>query len=201
MLKLGANENFKKETIPDVNNSLIVELLNEISTLEKDLREKGLIHKLSDFFDEDKNGDGKIWAKKEVFRKYGESNSKPDEKLPGITEYMGLYIISERNENDIKPTYVGISRKIIQRLKNHAYGPSKDTATLAYLLAFGNNKDKESKYKFNENIDDIAELSKKQVRNLFVYIYPYNKCNYKLQLLEVLVACKLKAYWNSFKTH
>ncbi|HNW88509.1 MAG TPA: hypothetical protein PKN48_02535 [Bacteroidales bacterium] len=201
MIILNTGDNFKKEAIPDMNDQLMVELNNEIDSLSEGLEKNGLMHILSDFFDDRRNSEENIRTVKDIFIKFGECNSLAAKDSKSKTEYMGIYIFSEKVGNDIKPVYVGISRKIIRRLKNHAYGPTKDTATLAYLLAFGDKTDLKSRHKFNDNIDKIADISRLNVRNLFVYIHLYNDCHYKLQLLEVLAACKFKTKWNSFKTH
>ncbi len=201
MIIQGSKINFKTEAIPDVSEKLMDELIREINSLESDLERNGLNHNLSDFFDDQRNDGGNIITNKGIFKEYGTCNSKAEKNSKSFTEYSGLYIFSEKIDNNIKPVYVGISRTIIKRLKNHAFGPSKDTATLAYLLAFGDKTDETSRHKFNDNIDKIADISRLNVRNLFVYIHLYNECHYKLQLLEVLAACKFKTKWNSFKTH
>lgn len=191
-------ENFNKEPIPDVNKLLVDELLNEINKIENNLKNIGSRNKLIKFYSFNKTRE--TWeAQKKVFEEYGKCNSKATNKRKSDTEYMGLYVFSKKIGNDFKPVYVGISRKIIQRLRNHAFGKTADTSTLAFLFA---KKEGISKEHYNDsgNMDEMDKYSER-VRNLFVYIYPFNQCNYKLHLLEVLAACKFKTKWNSFKTH
>lgn len=192
--------NFNEEPIPDGNKSLVDELLNEINKIKKGINKKGFENRLTKFYSFNENR-GTWEAQKKIFEKYGKCNSKATDKRKSETEYMGLYFFSEKIGNDFKPVYVGISRKIIQRLRNHAFGKTTDTSTLAYLMKFGKDANKKTKEIYNNAQNDIAEASKKRVRDLFVFIYPYNDCHYKLQLLEVLAACKFKTKWNSFKTH
>ncbi len=121
-----------------------------------------------------------------------------------------MYVFGEKDENII-PVYVGISRDIFKRLKQHGWGKTHNAATLAYLIA-----DKEFRYNSNvrelgfsvvsksqrKHIENEADVpkAKELVRRFKVAIYPIEN-DYELYFHEVAVAGILQSKWNSFRTH
>lgn len=125
----------------------------------------------------------------------------------------GLYVFGKQDNGIVKPEYIGISRDIYRRLKQHGWGKTHNTATLAYLIA-----DKEFRnafelsgqpFEFNvvsknkrKDISNNADVQKaiNLVKQFKVAIFPID-CDYKLYFHEVAIAGILKTKWNRFRTH
>ena len=112
-------------------------------------------------------------------------------------EFMGLYIFGEDANGKVEPVYVGISRVTFKRLRNHGWGKTTATCTLAYLMA--KNENKNLKRDVIENSVHL-EPQKEKIRNLKVVLVSVKE-DYNLYFLEVALAGILKTKWNSFKTH
>ncbi len=180
------NKNYADETIP--TPAELVEEAKQHAEKIGELRK----YSFSELFTEIENK-GKteyhrntsIWSKE-----IGENN-----------DLKGLYIFYE----DDKPIYVGISRCILKRLKNHFLGKVHNEATLVYLML----RDKhdqihgvytgvrlELKIFKEERESEQAKMRK----NWKIAIIP-EEDSYKMHFFEIYLSCYLKTKWNSFETH
>ena len=124
------------------------------------------------------------------------------QSLKPKNEVKGIYIFYENDQ----PIYVGISRKIIQRLRNHFSGQSHNEASLVYLI-LRNKHDNSEKGLYMGNRAELPEFKSerksfqaKMINEWKVAILPISD-NYALYTTEVLLACELQTKWNSFQTH
>ncbi|SDI01622.1 hypothetical protein SAMN04488062_12026 [Flavobacterium omnivorum] len=115
-------------------------------------------------------------------------------------EFKGLYIFGEEKDGRVIPVYVGISRTVFRRLRQHAWGKNHNECTLAYLKT-------RDKWKKEGKITDRASITnedmtpaKKVIQNYKVVLHSVPK-DYDLYFLEVVLAGKFKTKWNSFRTH
>lgn len=192
-------ENFKQQKIPIIGTDTFEELRGKIEKLKTTVLQSDTHLKLKNLYEIKKRGiDDIIEAKKSTFEKFGKFNAFASKKRLTKTELGGLYIFYTMEKDTIDFQYVGISRKIISRLRNHGWGSHSNSSTLAFLKA---KEDGISRKSYNVKDSDIRQPYLKQVLNYYVFILPYMECTYKLQLLEVIAACNLQTYWNTFKTH
>ena len=137
---------------------------------------------------------------------FNELNYTPNTKsgkAKSKNEFKGLYIFGEEKNSEVTPVYIGISRSIYKRLRNHAFGKTSKTCTLAYLMA-------KHKYKTTNSIEKVAKgiienethlaPQKDIIKNYKVLLIPVKK-DYDLYFLEIAIAGILKTEWNSFRTH
>lgn len=140
----------------------------------------------------------KIIRNKALFNELGyipntiSSNSKNEQP----NEFKGLYIFGEKTNGIIVPVYVGISRTIFRRLRQHAWGKNHNECTLAYLKTKHSNKAITRKIVTS---DDMLP-AKSKIQNYTVVLIPVPN-DYDLYFLEVVLAGKFKTKWNSFRTH
>ena len=115
-------------------------------------------------------------------------------------EFKGLYVFGEEQNNKVTPVYVGISRTVYRRLRQHGWGAMHNQCTLAYLIAI--NKLHNNKYKgLRTDIDkEKLEFGKNIVRNYKVAMIHVPE-DFNLYFLEVTLAGYWKTKWNSFRTH
>ena len=119
--------------------------------------------------------------------------SKPSDKN---NEFKGLYVFGEVTGNEVKPIYVGISRTVFRRLRQHINGKLHNECTLAYLMA----KHNDNELTRNNCVDSILIPQKEVVRSYKVVLYPVLN-DYELYFFEVALAGIFKTKWNSFRTH
>lgn len=106
-----------------------------------------------------------------------------------------LYIFIDKS----KPIYIGISRNVRLRLRQHGWGKIYHHATLAYLITAH-----ETKYVTKRSKLDYSSVAKaqKKIRNYGVIIIPVEDNDpYLLYFLEIYLAGCLKTKWNTFRTH
>lgn len=125
----------------------------------------------------------------------GKKEQIKDGPLLTPNEFKGLYIFFD---GDI-PVYVGISRSVYRRLRQHGWGKKHNQCSLAYLMAKYVNGDIERSTVHKVHEDELT-VQKDKIRNYKVVLHPVS-CNYELYFLEIALAIKLKTKWNSFKTH
>jgi hypothetical protein len=116
---------------------------------------------------------------------------------------MGCYVILNKGE----PIYVGISKHVIERIREHVRGTDNFTATLAYRIAFSRNpykgtskeamRDTGYRSQFMKARDELCKMS--------VSIVPIDN-PLELYLFEVYCAMELNTGienggWNTFQTH
>jgi|UPI000591A174 hypothetical protein len=109
--------------------------------------------------------------------------------------FPGIYLLF----HDGTPFYVGISRNVLNRLKQHVTGKSHYSASLAYKLA----KDRIPDFTGKRSEMDISFINKAQV-----YMLEHCKASVlpiynteQLYLLELYTAMQLKTPYNTFETH
>lgn len=114
-------------------------------------------------------------------------------------EFRGMYVFGEKsNDNLVRPLYVGISRTVYRRLRQHGWGKYHNECSLAYLIA----KDHFGLpfKKIDEAYDNSLKHGKNEVRKFKVALYHFES-DYELYLMEVILAGMWKTKWNSFRTH
>jgi hypothetical protein len=115
-------------------------------------------------------------------------------------EFKGLYAFREQGaKGHGKPLYLGISRNVKNRLKQHAWGKLHNEATFAYLMARTEGAHSGSR----DSIHDTPEILKRyqeRIRQYQVAIL-LEPNDYDLYFMEVYFAGKWKTPWNSFRTH
>ena len=124
-------------------------------------------------------------------------NSKISEKKDlQNNELKGIYIFIE---NDI-PVYIGISRTIFRRLRQHGWGEKHNQCTLAYLIANSIHYKSSFSKARSEFPDHLLDEAKEKIKSFKVHLIPVDN-DYDLYFLEVTLAGLLKTKWNSFRTH
>ena len=125
-------------------------------------------------------------------------NNKLNNKSKKEDEVKGLYVFGELKDNgNVEPIYVGISRTVFRRLYQHTWGKMHNETSFSYLKA------KHFSQHTGKRIDLAEELLKEQqdkIKNYRLIVIPETN-DYDLYFMEVYIAGKLKAKWNSFKTH
>lgn len=132
---------------------------------------------------------GKIIRNKKQFEELGYT---PNES----NEFKGLYIFGVEQNGKVIPVYVGISRTVFRRLRQHTYGKNHNQCSLAYLKTKDQKLEITRKTVTNEDMLPAKEI----IQNYKVVLVPV-KNDYDLYFLEVVLAGKFKTKWNSFKTH
>lgn len=140
-----------------------------------------------------KNHFEKGCGEKTAFKSLKTANHLPSQiensTLPGI--YLLYY--------DDTPFYVGISRNVLSRLKQHVAGKSHYPASLAYKLAKDQIPDftgRRSEMEFSA-INKAQNYMLKQCKASVLPIYNAEQ----LYLLELYTAMQLKTPYNTFETH
>ena len=120
-------------------------------------------------------------------------------RLQRDSDFSGCYVLLGGEE----PIYVGISRKIVQRLLNHTRGRDYYTATLAYRMAKVEHPNAQTAKEAMKDAAFVAlfESKKAHIASLNVAFIeiddPIEMC-----LFEVYCAMELDtSRWNSFRTH
>lgn len=117
--------------------------------------------------------------------------------LPG--RIPGLYVFFER----ARPFYVGISRNVRQRIRQHVAGKGHNDASLAYLLACGGKKAPCARSEMMRDKKFAAAFQKAQgrLRSMTLRVIPVHE-PIDRYLLEVYAAMELGTLrLNSFETH
>ena len=146
---------------------------------------------------------GKIIRNKKQFDELGyEPNtlSNTNSKNQVNNEFKGLYIFGDEVNGKVIPVYVGISRSIFRRLKQHAWGMKHNECSLAYLKT-KHNWALEDKIVNRASIRDQDMLSAKSVIQNYKVVLVEVQNDYDLYFLEVTLAGIFRTKWNSFKTH
>ena len=136
---------------------------------------------------------------KKAFNDFGYVPNIKSGKAKSKNELKGLYIFGENTDGKVTPVYIGISRSIYKRLRNHAFGKLHNQCSLAYLMAKHDNPDIE-RANIHKNFQDELNTKKDIIQNYKVVLIPVKK-DYDLYFLEVALAGILKTKWNSFRTH
>ena len=113
--------NIWKESYPDDFKQLLKLCDQSLVKIEKLLNSKEC-KSLNDLYLP--NSKGEISRNRNLFEKLGYTpNSRRDKKSKQDDELSGLYVFGEyvKSEGKVIPRYVGISRTIYRRLKQHGY--------------------------------------------------------------------------------
>ena len=120
-------------------------------------------------------------------------------KLGWSHDISGCYVLSE----DKKPVYVGISRSIVRRLRQHVCGTTHSNASLAYRIArehMPHNETRDQAMK-NEQFKLKFKDAKSYLRGLNVAFVNIDN-PLVLYIFEPYCAMKYDTHkWNTFETH
>ena len=147
--------------------------------------------------------DGRIKRSEEIFNTLGyfpNTFLKTNSKIIRDNEFKGLYIFGEEIEDKIIPVYVGISRSVFRRLKQHAWGKKHNECSLAYLKTRHQHESEGKEFRRKTSKEEDMLPAKSIIRNFKVVLVNVEN-DYELYLLEVTLAGIFKTKWNSFKTH
>jgi len=114
-------------------------------------------------------------------------------------DFSGCYVMLE----DSKPVYVGISRSVLSRLRQHVTGKSHFDASLVYAVAQRTLPTKGHRSKVMEHPSFQAAFSEAQkyLRGLDVAFIEIQN-SLELYLFEAYAAMELDtSNWNTFRTH
>ncbi|HYV91512.1 MAG TPA: hypothetical protein VE978_07010 [Chitinophagales bacterium] len=115
-------------------------------------------------------------------------------------DVKGLYVFASSKRNGkLHLEYVGISKTLFKRLKDHAYGKTRYMATLVYLMA-SHDHEKRGMKKKTFKLENYREEVQAKIRNWRIALYPI-KDSFELYMTEPYLAYHWKARWNSFETH
>jgi len=192
--------NYNKEPYPKD----IAALFNKAKVIADEiivLLNKANCKTLNELYKEDDNGSVKrqfnifneLGFKANVYN--GKSHSPK-----GHNEFKGIYVFGEEINGRINPVYVGISRTVYRRLRQHGFGKKHNECSLAYLIT-KKQRNAENKVTARATITNTQlNQAKERIRNMQVALYPMS-LDFDLYFLEVAIAGILKTKWNSFRTH
>jgi len=188
--------NYKKESYPEN----LTDLLNHADDVAKTILVKlnnPNCKKVGDLYGVATNG--KIKRIKKEFDELGYAANEPH-NIEKPNEFKGLYIFGKEEDGSVIPVYVGISRTIFRRLRQHGWGKNHNQCSLAYLKT-RHKWEKEGKKSNRSTItsDDMV-TAKETIQTYKVVLWPVSE-DYNLYFLEVALAGKFKTKWNSFRTH
>lgn len=166
-----------------VNRAHIIDLISQTETWAEQLRSQfkaGNAYQLEELF-QYHSVRGKCYLQDHLIQRYF-----LDEKTEG-KKIKGIYVLASEKEGVIQPIYVGISRDILVRLKNHGWGKTNFQSTLLKKM-------------FQAESDNNRDLKLKSIQNCYVYIIPIAS-DYDLYIQEAMLAGLLKTEWNTFRTH
>jgi hypothetical protein len=193
--------NYSQEEIPDVG-ALIDRCKGHLKAAMA--LKKFAFNELFEFRNEEYHRNQGIWG--EWYNNW--SSNEYDELKKDLAdqrkknEVKGVYIFYEGD----KPVYAGISRKILRRLKNHFIGKSHNEASLVYLTLREEHEDaieglfRRTRSELPNFPTDREAKQQEMIQNWSIVVLPIED-NFELYLTEILIACELKTYWNSFETH
>lgn len=176
--------------------------------LNADLQSSETSQLLGDLYS--READGKLYRQRTNFLPAWQPNEKEQPAVGENKEFRGLYVFAEQRVDSWIPIYVGISRTVYRRLKQHGWYQNPSSCTLAYLrcndqLTSGEkaelrkSSNKRDPY-LHAKANAIVERERAWLRNCRVALHPVPN-HYDLYFHEVAVAGRLKTEWNSFKTH
>lgn len=142
---------------------------------------------------------GKITRNKKQFDELGYTANEPDD-VDKPNEFKGLYIFGEEKDGRVVPVYVGISRAVFRRLRQHAWGKNHNECSLAYLKTRDNWKKEGNLINRATITNKDMDTAKTVIQNYKVVLWSVPE-DYDLYFLEVVLAGKFKTKWNSFRTH
>ncbi|RXG30670.1 hypothetical protein [Leeuwenhoekiella marinoflava] len=192
--------NFKEEVYPK-NLNLLLDKANDISlNVIKRLNHKKCSTIADLYFELHKTctvqPEYSVIRNKKAFNELGYLPNIKSGKVKSNNEFKGLYVFGEEMDCKVRPVYVGISRTVYRRLRQHGFGKLHNESTLAYLMAKNENEDLTRASSSNSILEPKREI----LRNFKVALYPVLN-DYELYFYEVALAGILKTKWNTFRTH
>lgn len=114
-------------------------------------------------------------------------------------DFTGCYVLL----NNKRPIYIGISRKVINRLLQHVKGNTHFDASLAYRMSFN-----KFPHRLNRETamkkDDFSKEFKKNKKRIAKCEVAYLEINNDLELYLFEACCAMEfdtKKWNTFRTH
>lgn len=191
--------NYKNELYPN-NLSFVLKNAEDLAVRIVEKLNDDSCKKVKELYNEI---DGRIKRNKEIFNALGyvpNTFLKTNSLSTKNNEFKGLYIFGEEIDDKIIPVYVGISRSVFRRLKQHAWGKKHNECTLAYLKTkYQFESEGKQFYRIISTEEDMLP-AKLLIRNFKVVLVNIEN-DYELYFLEVALAGIFKTKWNSFKTH
>lgn len=134
-----------------------------------------------------------------IMRQHGKGHVAIIRQLDISSDFAGCYVLIEEG----RPVYVGISRSVIKRLRQHVNGRTHFDASLAYRIAkqecpHGQNRDEAM---VNPEFMQYFENAKSRIAKMQV---AYVEIDNPLEryVFEAYAAMKLDTCaWNTFETH
>jgi hypothetical protein len=114
-------------------------------------------------------------------------------------DFSGCYVLVD----DELPVYVGISRKVLSRLRQHVRGRTHFDASLAYRIAQRREPTlgRRTAVMENQKFRRAFEQAKAYLTTLSVSFVPIEN-PLELYVFEAYAAMSLRTYeWNTFRTH
>lgn len=185
--------NYKNEPYPEK----LVDLLDKSNELADSILQRLNSEECTKVADLYEVLDGKFFRNKNRFDSLGYVANEPKDKPK---EFKGLYIFGDVVNGKVIPVYVGISRSVFRRLKQHAWGKLHNECTLAYLKT-RHQWEKDGKKAERNSITNEDMLHAKEIIQNYKVALVGVENDYDLYFLEVALAGIFKTKWNSFRTH
>jgi hypothetical protein len=118
-------------------------------------------------------------------------------------DFPGCYVFMDEVGNEIKPIYVGISRRVVRRLTQHLNTNTHHSATFAYRMACADfpHTMKRSEAMDDELFDQAFLAVKERMQRMRIAFIEIEN-DLELYLFEAYAAMELDtATWNTFRTH
>lgn len=141
---------------------------------------------------------GKNWVQREpFFDSFALFETDPPRNVGKI---QGLYVFFEYDARKKKatPRYVGITRDLSARLRQHGWGSGHNDASLAYLMHEYYAEQEVSRGTTERN--DLKLHQERTIQEFRVALLEVTD-DYTLYFLEVYLAGKWRTRWNTFRTH
>jgi hypothetical protein len=139
----------------------------------------------------------------EVFGRAGIGPGTIRKELGISEDFSGCYVLLDES----KPIYVGISRGVVGRLRQHAFGKTHFDASLAYRIAVARHGDAavakmtRAQVMLNEQFRLSFRKAQEYLRSLEVATVQVDN-PLELYVFEPYCAIELETdQWNSFETH
>lgn len=185
---------FTKGAFPDDIKELLVQCDVWQEMLEQKMQ-SGACLKLGDLYARGKGGNEV--QRSRFLASFADIEVAFRKKTGGI---QGLYVFFEVDPNSQAPKarYVGITRDLKTRLKQHGWGESHNDASLAYLMHehYGG----ESVTRKTTKTTDLERQQLATIRGFQVALMEITD-DFSLYFFEVYLAGKWRTRWNKFRTH
>lgn len=187
-----------KEKYPE-NIQDLLSHADALSTLITEKLNDSNCKTIADLYDE---VNGKVTRNKKRFNELGYTANEVSaaNKNNQFDEFKGLYIFGEETAGKIVPVYIGISRTVFRRLRQHGWGKNHNQCTLAYLKTKESWKAENRPITAETRLDEHMMPAKTKIQRYKVVLVPVAH-DYDLYFLEVVLAGKFRTKWNSFRTH